>query len=295
MKNLLQGKLRNSLLLLALMGSFGVVVFSSDAPIVQVYEVNSHRSMDMEQLKARLPLSGIILIGEEHNVFTHRQIQLELIQFLHKQGKLDGIVMEMIYPDQQIHINRLYVNNTFASEDLQYLVRWHDDLWPWMQYRPIVEMAINQKIPLLYGNLTEQEKSMFRNAIHFEFIDEEQSVAIENMIANAHKNLSFKSVTFAEHARLHASVDQRMMNNALYNLRGNRVVLAGRDHIKNDTGIARLLSEKRQAHISIGIFSAGNINASMAWQPFDYVVVPHSGYPSKWYMDIKQFLYRLWS
>lgn len=102
---------------------------------------------------ARLPASGLVLMGEQHDAPDHQRLQRALAQALSAQGRLGGVVLEMA--DAGRHTQGLAANATEAQ--VRDALAWSDDAWPWNAYGPGVMAAVRAGVVVWGGNLPRAE------------------------------------------------------------------------------------------------------------------------------------------
>lgn len=107
----------------------------------------------MEELVEQIKDKRIIYIGESHDQYSHHQIQLEIIKELSKRGIKIAIGMEMFQSKFQ-YVMDDYLNGQIDEKDFltetEYKKRWGFD---YQLYRPIIEFAKKEKIPILALNI----------------------------------------------------------------------------------------------------------------------------------------------
>ena len=98
----------------------------------------------------------ILYIGEKHDQFSHHVMELEVIKDLHRRGRKMAIGMEMFQrPFQRAlddYIEGRIDEREFLRES-QYFKRWGYD---YLLYRPILQFARSEKIPVVALNLKQE-------------------------------------------------------------------------------------------------------------------------------------------
>lgn len=211
------------------------------------------------------------------------------------QGKhgLNKIVMEMIYPDQQIYIDRLYseyFDYPYEPSYIPYLIKWKEDIWPWRWYKNIVEISLSEGISLIHGNISEKEASLIRNiysSLENDYIDQDLKV-LSKLIDKSHRNFPKWNQNHSR-AKIHLEVDRRIVKNILQDLNGYVIVIAGRTHVRNDIGVGKHLKGNSSV-VSIGLISSTQIKTEFENQPFDYVIVTFNSKLDFLYFTVMQKL-----
>lgn len=299
MKKYFGGVKKISVLILFFFTS-GLIAFSviESEHALSVYDVNGKQYLEYDDFKNRIVMKyRILAIGEEHGNVRHHEIQKELIITIQKELGVERIVMEMIYPEQQIYIDRLYsehIGIAYEQEHIPYLLKWNNQTWPWHFYKTIVEISIKNKIPLVHGNLSKKEVRAIRNGALTlsDGVTEDMISTLSLTIANAHQRLNMDDSHGHRRVRtiIHSAIDKRMSTNATGELHGVAIILAGRNHVRKDTGVGKFLASENSV-ACIGLMSYMGLGQGYTNQPFDYVVMTFGSKLEYFYFN---FIQRVW-
>jgi uncharacterized iron-regulated protein len=154
------------------------------------------------EIVANVDNNRVILIGEQHDRFEHHLNQLLLIKKLKKAGYQVAIGMEMFQQPYQQALDDYLSGNINESEFLtqsKYFEKWRYD---YNYYKPIIDYAVKQKIPLIALNIEgDISRHVSKKGIHS--LDEEQQKQLpkELDLSNRQYRSDLKSV-FKMHTRL---------------------------------------------------------------------------------------------
>ncbi len=115
-----------------------------------VYDID--RRADMDRLASDLTGNRAVLVGETHNRVDHHDLQLAVIQALHRAGHDLAIGVEWFQYPYQDAIDDYLAGRIDEAEMLHrtdYFSRWRFD---YRLYRPIIQYARDNNIPLLALN-----------------------------------------------------------------------------------------------------------------------------------------------
>ncbi len=151
--------------------------------------------VDFDDMIEFLAERDIVYIGESHDQKEHHDIQLRVIEALHRLGRLDGIGMEMFQRPQQDALYK-YVEGKIGEEE--FLERSAFKTWGGYElYMPILRYARRHRLPVVALNVS---------------TDVRKKVSKEGMEAlpfEARKELPVLYLDDAEHrVRLRAVYDQ---------------------------------------------------------------------------------------
>ncbi len=104
------------------------------------------------RLDALLPTRALLL-GEQHDASEHQRIARALVQTLADRSALAAVVLEMLPAGSSSA--QLPRDSTEAT--VQRALGWNEGAWPWAAYGPVVMAAVQAGVPVLGGNLPDQQ------------------------------------------------------------------------------------------------------------------------------------------
>jgi aminopeptidase N len=226
----------------------------------------------------------IVYIGENHDQFSHHVMQLEIIKDLHRRGKKLAIGMEMFQrPFQKVLDD--YIEGNIDERELlrktQYFKRWGLD---YNLYKPILEFARSEKIPLAALNmkqeivdkvfrggldsLSEEEKGLIPPQM--DFSDEAYRKRLEKVFRE-HEDFGAENFHFFYQAQvlwdetMSESIDECLKAHPSDHM----VVLAGNGHLSYGSGIP-MRTARRNGYDHAIILNDADLEKDIA----DYVLFP---------------------
>lgn len=127
-----------------------------DHPLTgQIWDVAAGRFIDHTTLAARLARNRFVLLGEKHDSPDHHRLQAQLLRALIAAGRHPAVGFEMFDTDQQGAIDRHLDAARTDAAGLADAVNWDRSGWPdWSLYQPIVEVALDARLPIVATNLS---------------------------------------------------------------------------------------------------------------------------------------------
>ncbi len=227
----------------------------------------------------------IVYVGEEHNVFAHHAVQLDIIRGLYRKNKKIAVGMEMFQrPFQQV-LDRFTSGEMDEADFLkksEYFRRWGFD---YNLYKPILDFAKKEKIPVVALNLERKIiEKVSREGLDALSIEEKNEIPPDmdlsdnhyrerlKNIFDLHRNSEGKNFDFFYQAQLlwdetmSRSIDEFLNKNPDYKI----VVLAGRGHLEYGSGIPKR-TFRRNGHDYAIILNDANIEEGIS----DYIIFPN--------------------
>jgi len=226
----------------------------------------------------------IIYVGENHNQFSHHVIELEVIKDLNRRAKKIAVGMEMFQRPFQKAVDD-YIEGRIDERELlkktQYFKRWGLD---YNLYRPILELARSERIPLVALNisqeivdkvfkegldsLSEEEKKWVPSRMDFSDVAYEKRL---KKIFQQHEDFGAGNFNFFYQAQIlwdetmSESVDEFLKVHPTDQM----VVLAGNGHLAYGSGIPKRTA-RRNGHDHVIILNDADLEKDIA----DYVLFP---------------------
>ncbi len=200
-----------------------------------------HNPTDIASVLARLPDTGLVLMGEQHDAPDHQRLQKELALALSTQGRLSAVVLEMAEAGR--HTQGLAAGAT--EEQVRAALAWQDEAWPWKAYGPGVMAAVGAGVVVWGGNLP---RSQLREAMANTNLDARLNVEEwreqESRMDAGHCGL-LPASQWRPMGRVQTARDISMATVAQGLVRAGQVVLVwtGSEHADRQLGIPRFLGD----------------------------------------------------
>jgi uncharacterized iron-regulated protein len=127
-----------------------------DHPLVgRIWDVAAGEFIDSAALVDRLRHGRFVLLGEKHDNPDHHRLQAWLLRALIAAGRRPAVGFEMFTVDDAPAIARQLAAHPTDAVGLAEAVNWQRSGWPdWAMYEPIVEAALQAKLPVVATNLS---------------------------------------------------------------------------------------------------------------------------------------------
>lgn len=285
-------------------GKYSALAFDNGRNVSATVE-NSERGMRQSlkddppavELSSLTKLSGvveklarkkIVYVGEEHDKFSHHQVQLELLRGLHAQSPKIAVGMEMFPKPSQPALDDFVAGKiderTFLKR-AEYFKHWDMD---YHLYKPILDFARAQRLPVVALNLPREivnqvagggldslpQEKRREISSDLDFSDQEYRGRLKE-IFSAHPEPQEKKFEFFYQAQvlwdetMAEAVDRFLKDHPDYRM----VVLAGAGHLRHGSGIPKRALRRNGYDYAI-VLSDGEVESGVA----DFVVFPE---PSK--------------
>lgn len=124
-----------------------------DHPLVgQIWSAEA--PFEREEALARMAGADVVLLGESHGNGDHHDRQLEILQALLAHGRRPALAFEIFDLEDQEIIDRQRLYGVADADALAEAVNMSDRGWVWAQYRPLVQFALDQALPIVAANLS---------------------------------------------------------------------------------------------------------------------------------------------
>ena len=249
-------------------------------------------AVDLSTLKTlpavveKLAQKKIVYVGEEHDKFSHHQVQLEVLRGLYQQTPKLAVGMEMFQrPFQKAlddYIAGAIDERTFLRRS-EYFKRWNID---YNLYQPILNFAREHRLPVIALNarseivdkvakggldsLSKEEKQEIPQEL--DFSDQEYRARLKEVFA-AHGELQEKNFEFFYQAQIlwdetmAESMDRFLKKNPDF----RAVVLVGAGHLQYGSGVPKRAFRRNGFDYAI-LLNDGEVKKAIA----DFIVFPEA-------------------
>lgn len=179
--------------------------------------------------------AGVLLLGEQHDVPAHQQLQRAVVQALAAQGTLAALALEMA--EQGATTATLAPDASEAQA--QAALRWDAAAWPWAAYGPVVMTAVRAGVPVLGANLP---RAQIRDAMKSVALDDHLTPGSwqkqQENIRQGHCGLLPES-QIVPMTRVQTARDAAMARTLLAARQPGKTVLliAGNGHVDREVGV----------------------------------------------------------
>jgi aminopeptidase N len=252
---------------------------NEDPPVVDLSTLKT-----LSAVVETLASKKIVYVGEQHDRFSHHQVQLEILRALYHQTPKIAVGMEMFQrPFQKAlddYIGGRIDERTFLKQS-EYFKRWSID---YNLYKPIVDFAKEKRLPVIALNvrreiveqvakggldsLSQEEKRELPQEL--DLSDQEYRARLKEVFARhrGSQERTFESFYQAQilwDETMAESIDRFLKKNPDFRL----VVLAGAGHLQYGSGIPKR-SFRRNGYSYAIVLNEGEVKKHIA----DFVVFP---------------------
>jgi uncharacterized iron-regulated protein len=122
-----------------------------EAPILEL-SGGSAAAATATRLDALLP-ADVLLVGEQHDVDEHHDIEQQIISVLAARGVLAAVALEMA----DVGLSTATLKPSSTEEQTRRSLKWDERGWPWAAYGPVVMTAVRAGVPVLGANLPREQ------------------------------------------------------------------------------------------------------------------------------------------
>jgi uncharacterized iron-regulated protein len=130
-----------------------VALRHGDHPLVgQIW--SGEVQFERQEALARMARADVVLLGESHGNAEHHALQLQILQELLARGRRPALAFEIFDLQDQEIINRQRLDGVADADVLAEAVGLTGRGWVWAEYRPLVQFALDQALPIVATNLS---------------------------------------------------------------------------------------------------------------------------------------------
>jgi uncharacterized iron-regulated protein len=223
---------------------------------------------------------GYLLLGEVHDHAAGHQARLAVIRQQLATNQPTALVLEQFDTDQQTALDEAQRLCSTADCLLQTLKK-PGLQWQWPLYSPLIQLALDQKVPLIAGNLSRSEarrvmKEGYRAV--FAEADIKRWQLSEDDLANSPHHAVFQvqqqEVLKAHCGQLPLSMAAGMtkaqiardivMTEKLFQQNRRSILIAGNGHVRKDIGVAYWLRFAGAESVHSHLFAESAVSAASA-------------------------------
>lgn len=156
---------------------------------LKVTVTKSGETITFGELIDRLATEDFVCVGEQHDSELNHRVQLQIIQALFARDENIGVGMETFQKPFQPVIDRYFSGGITEEQflkDTEYKTRWGFD---WKLYRPIIEFARRNEIPLAALNVRKELTSrLYKGGYDALTADEKKELGPIDFNVKAHRD-----------------------------------------------------------------------------------------------------------
>lgn len=223
-----------------------------DHPLVgSIWDVKNKRQLSTDDLLQELESARYLLLGEKHDNPDHHNLQYAVTSSIIASGKLSLLSFEMMTEESQPLLNEV-PNQTLSSlEAIASYLQWDNEGWDWDFYGPLVQLGVDNKIPLAAANISSETMRSVYGAVadadSAEFLKPEVIDQLNKDIDSSHCGLLPES-QFPAMVRVQRARDAAMAKSLEGAGPGDvAVLIAGNYHVRKDLGVPNYLAHSNSS------------------------------------------------
>jgi uncharacterized iron-regulated protein len=212
----------------------------------RVWDVGAEREISREALLDRASASRFVILGEVHDNPEHHRVQAKILAAMLQAGRSPALVMEQFDHEHQAALDAARRRGERDPERVADAGRFDRKGWSWPDYRPLVELAIANDLPIIAANMSREEaRAVARAGRPAEGLGPatpELRAALERDLVEGHCGVRPGPAVLAGLIEAQRARDARMA--AALERSGERgaVLIAGAGHARRDRGAPVYLS-----------------------------------------------------
>lgn len=225
---------------------------SQDSPLVgRIFDTRGNTPISREELLRRASASPLVILGEVHDNGEHHRLQAEVLEALLRAGRTPALAME-----QFDHANQTALDAARGERDPERLAdagRFDRKGWGWALYKPLVELAAANGLPLLAANLSREAARAViksgRPAPNLAPALPDVQLALEADIVRGHCGVRPAAALLAGMVEAQRARDAQMAEVLVRAGPGGAVLVAGTGHARRDRGAPAYLPPPLQEQL----------------------------------------------
>ncbi|WP_417581994.1 ChaN family lipoprotein [Nitrincola sp.] len=218
----------------------------ADHPLVgKLWHSEQQSYVGLDVLLDSLPQGSWLMLGEQHDHPDHHQLQLQILTQLAKHNRLGSVAFEMANSDQQPLIDEWSGRGDSATAEA---LNWSAG-WPWERYAPQLQFALNQAEQVVAADLprTAQMQAYQQGAAEG-YLDTAHTRYMMELIYTSHCQ-QLPRTNLIQMLQVQLARDQQMARRMQATTQTDKinVLIAGAQHTRKDTGVARWLPDTLQS------------------------------------------------
>jgi uncharacterized iron-regulated protein len=123
----------------------------------RVWDVGAEHEISREALFGRASASRFVILGETHDNPEHHGLQARILAAMLQAGRSPALVMEQFDHEHQVALDAVRRRGERDPERIADAGSFDRKGWSWPDYRPLVELAIANDLPIIAANMSREE------------------------------------------------------------------------------------------------------------------------------------------
>ena len=224
----------------------------------RIIDTRSGNPISQDELMQRAIAARFVILGEVHDNPAHHLLQNEIVAAMLGAGRRPALAMEQFDHENQPSLDAARVRGERDPERLADAGRLDRKGWRWPDYKPLVELAAANDLPLVAANLSREDARALMNsglpAQDLPAVSPAQREALEEDIIEGHCGIRPAAAILSGMVEAQRARDARMAQTLERAGEPGAVLIAGAGHARRDRGVPSYLPPALQEKLlSIGL------------------------------------------
>jgi uncharacterized iron-regulated protein len=224
----------------------------------RAWDMHSGREIPFDAVLERAAASRLVILGETHDNPEHHRLQARILAAMLQAGRSPALAMEQFDHEHQNALDEARRRGERDPERIADAGGFDRKGWNWPDYRPLVELAIANDLPIIAANLSREEaRALARTGRPAEGLgpaSAELRARLERDLVEGHCGKRPSPATLAGLVEAQRARDARLAT-ALEGSGGRGAVLvSGAGHARRDRGAPAYLSGAARARLLVLAF-----------------------------------------
>lgn len=224
----------------------------------RAWDMRSGREISFDAMLHRAVASRLVILGETHDNPEHHRLQARILAAMLQAGRSPALAMEQFNREDQAALDEARRRGERDPERIADAGRFDRKGWSWPGYRPLVELAVVNDLPIIAANLSREEaRAMVRTGRRSEGLgpaSAELRVALERDLVEGHCGMRPAPATLTGLIEAQRARDARMAAALERSGKRGAVLIAGAGHARRDRGVPLYLSTAEREQLLVIAF-----------------------------------------
>ena len=218
----------------------------------RILDTATQQYVDRETVILRAIASKYVIFGEIHDNGVHQRLQHDVFGAMLKAGRSPALALEQIDRKHQAALDAVRARGERDAERLADAGRIDRKGWRWPEYKPLVELAVANNLPLLAANFSREDaRTLMRTGLPapgLPVLTPDIQLALEQDIVLGHCGIRPSTPVLTGMIEAQRARDAQMAQTLTSAGRMGAVLVAGAGHGRRDRGVPSYLptSERDQ-------------------------------------------------
>lgn len=217
-----------------------------DAPLTdRILDVRANRFIARDELMRRSIGSRLVILGETHDNAEHHRLQAEVFESMLRAGRSPALAMEQFDREHQSSLDSARARGERDAESLADAGRFDRKGWRWAGYKPLVELAAANDLPILAANLSRaRARALMKTGRPADGLAPAEPAlrsALERDMVEGHCGIRPSEPILAGMIEAQRGRDAAMAEALGFAGERGAVLVAGADHARRDRGVPSYL------------------------------------------------------